>query len=70
MKDPGTTKGYGLEPAPLPCGTAFGHGGGPGFLVVAFDSADGSRQVTLSITPFSGDPHQAAMTLLTSALCP
>ncbi|MEV3986346.1 serine hydrolase domain-containing protein [Nonomuraea sp. NPDC049758] len=73
MKDPGTTEGYGLglELAPLPCGTAFGHGGGaPGYLTVAFSSADGSRQVTLSITPFSGDPHQAAMTLLTSALCP
>lgn len=73
MKDPGTAKGYGLglEVAPLPCGTAFGHGGGgPGFLVVAFSSADGSRQVTLSITTFSGDPHKAAMTLMTSALCP
>ncbi|MFI6180504.1 serine hydrolase domain-containing protein [Nonomuraea sp. NPDC051191] len=73
MKDPGTTEGYGLglELAPLPCGTAFGHGGGaPGYLTVAFNSADGSRQVTLSITPFSGDPHQAAKTLLTSALCP
>ncbi|MFI7111378.1 serine hydrolase domain-containing protein [Nonomuraea sp. NPDC050227] len=73
MTDPGTTEGYGLglELAPLPCGTAFGHGGGaPGYLTVAFSSADGSRQVTLSITPFSGDPHQAAMTLLTSALCP
>ncbi|MER6583897.1 serine hydrolase domain-containing protein, partial [Nonomuraea sp. NPDC001023] len=73
MKDPGTTGGYGLglELAPLPCGAAFGHGGGaPGYLTVAFSSADGSRQVTLSITPFSGDPHQAAMTVLTSALCP
>ncbi|MFD0883589.1 serine hydrolase domain-containing protein [Streptosporangium algeriense] len=73
MRDPGTAGGYGLglELAPLPCGTAFGHGGGaPGYLTVAFSSADGSRQVTLSITPFSGDPQQASMALLTSALCP
>ncbi|MGW6495809.1 hypothetical protein [Nonomuraea angiospora] len=72
--DPGMTKkayGLGLEPAPLPCGTAWGHGGGAqGYLAVAFSSADGSRQVALSMTPYSGDPEKAALALLTSALCP
>ncbi|MGW0194658.1 hypothetical protein [Nonomuraea sp. NPDC003201] len=74
MKDPGATRktyGLGLEMAPLPCGTALGHGGGaPGYLTVAFSSADGSRQVALSITSYSGDPEKAAVALLTSALCP
>ncbi|MER6004339.1 serine hydrolase domain-containing protein [Nonomuraea angiospora] len=74
MKDPGATKktyGLGLEMAPLPCGTALGHGGGaPGYLTVAFSSADGARQVALSITSYSGDPEKAAVALLTSALCP
>ncbi|MET7337137.1 serine hydrolase domain-containing protein [Nonomuraea sp. NPDC005650] len=74
MKNPGTTKGtygLGLELAPLPCGSALGHGGGAsGYLTVAFSSADGARQVALSMTPFSGDPEKAAVALLTSALCP
>ncbi|MDX3104265.1 serine hydrolase domain-containing protein [Nonomuraea angiospora] len=74
MQDPGMTKkayGLGLEPAPLPCGTAWGHGGGAqGYLTVAFSSADGSRQVALSMTSYSGDPEKAAVALLTSALCP
>ncbi|MFI6743362.1 serine hydrolase domain-containing protein [Nonomuraea sp. NPDC050451] len=74
MEDPGRTKrtyGLGLEMAPLPCGTALGHGGGaPGYLTVVFSSADGSRQVALSITSYSGDPEKAAVALLTSTLCP
>jgi D-alanyl-D-alanine carboxypeptidase len=73
MKDVGATKEYGLglEMGHLPCGAALGHSGGaPGYWTVAFTSADGSRQVALSITPLSGDPQQAAMALLTAALCP
>ncbi|SEG88538.1 D-alanyl-D-alanine carboxypeptidase [Nonomuraea solani] len=55
---------------PLPCGKAWGHGGGTrGYSTVAFSSADGSRQLALSMTPYSGDPEKAAMTLLISALC-
>ncbi|MEV4582709.1 serine hydrolase domain-containing protein [Nonomuraea jabiensis] len=73
MKDPGMTKnayGLGLEMAPLPCGTALGHGGGAtGYLTVAFSSADGSRQVALSITSYSGDPEKPAVALMTSVLC-
>ncbi|MEV0390121.1 serine hydrolase domain-containing protein [Nonomuraea sp. NPDC050643] len=71
MKDLGRTEEYGLglEAGPLPCGTAWGHGGGPFYKTVAFSSADGSRQVALSMTPLSGDPEQAALALLTAALC-
>ncbi|MEW1837544.1 hypothetical protein AB0392_06270 [Nonomuraea angiospora] len=60
--DPGMTKkayGLGLEPAPLPCGTAWGHGGGAqGYLTVAFSSADGSRQVALSMNPVLGGSRE------------
>ncbi|MGR6919732.1 serine hydrolase domain-containing protein [[Actinomadura] parvosata] len=72
MTDPGTIKEYGLglEAGPLPCGTAWGHGGGThGYSTVAFSSADGSRQLALSMTPYSGDPEKAAMTMLVTALC-
>ncbi|NJP92516.1 hypothetical protein HCN51_24100 [Nonomuraea sp. FMUSA5-5] len=67
MTDLGTIKEYGLglEAGPLPCGTARGHGGGThGYSTVAFSSADGSRQLALSMTPYSGDPEKAAMTML------
>ncbi|MEV4170768.1 serine hydrolase domain-containing protein [Nonomuraea sp. NPDC049709] len=72
MKDLAAAKEYGLglEVGSLPCGTAWGHGGGThGYLTVAFSSADGSRQLALSMTPYAGDPEKAALTLLTSALC-
>lgn len=73
MTDAGTTKEYGLglEVVPLPCGTAYGHGGGiVGYLTVSYTSADGSRQVSLAMTPLKGDPKVAVTALLTKALCP
>ncbi|WP_143737889.1 serine hydrolase [Microbispora sp. GKU 823] len=73
MKDPGGAMEYGLglEVASLPCGVAYGHGGGTnGYSTVAFSSPDGTRQLALSMTPYSDDRKRAAMALLTSALCP
>jgi D-alanyl-D-alanine carboxypeptidase len=63
--------GLGLEAAQLPCGTAYGHGGGtPGYFTVSFTSADHTRQLTLSVATWSGNPSPAALDLLTTALCP
>jgi D-alanyl-D-alanine carboxypeptidase len=73
MKQPGPSGEYGLglEVTHLPCGTAYGHTGEtPGYITASFISADGTRQVTLSTTPFSGDSEAAAKALLKSALCP
>ncbi|MGP3964072.1 serine hydrolase domain-containing protein [Nonomuraea sp. 3N208] len=72
MKDPGPSGDYGLglEMTHLPCGTAYGHTGAtPGYSTASFISADGTRQITLSTTPSSGDSGSAAKALLKSALC-
>ncbi|GAA3687276.1 serine hydrolase domain-containing protein [Nonomuraea antimicrobica] len=72
MTDLTAAEGYGLglEAGSLPCGLAWGHGGGTrGYSTVAFSSADGRRQLALSFTPYHGDPEPAALTLLTSVLC-
>ncbi|MFI6603211.1 serine hydrolase domain-containing protein [Nonomuraea sp. NPDC050536] len=71
MQESGKQYGYGLEVAPLPCGTMYGHGGGgPGFRTVSFSTPDASRQLALSIAMRDGDAQEATMKLLTSALCP
>ncbi|MGJ6966334.1 serine hydrolase domain-containing protein [Streptosporangium sp. G11] len=73
MKVPGPSGNYGLglEVTHLPCGgVAYGHTGEtPGYVTASYISADGTRQVTLSTTPFSGDSDSAVRTLLRSALC-
>jgi CubicO group peptidase (beta-lactamase class C family) len=72
-----TGTGIGMEEAPLACGPVYGHGGGvPGYSTMSFSSADGSRQVTVSITTSHreiGFPlalRPPVMTLLDHALCP
>ncbi|MET8861743.1 serine hydrolase domain-containing protein [Nonomuraea sp. NPDC004580] len=72
MKHPGPSGDYGmgLEVTHLPCGTAYGHTGEtPGYVTASLISADGTRQITLSTTPFSGDSGSAEKALLKSALC-
>ncbi|MGI5281903.1 serine hydrolase domain-containing protein [Nonomuraea polychroma] len=72
MKTPGPSGDYGLglEMKRLPCGTVYGHTGKtPGYVTASFISADGTRQITLSTTPFPGDSGSAARALVKSALC-
>ncbi|MER7506688.1 serine hydrolase domain-containing protein [Nonomuraea pusilla] len=71
MQESGKQYGYGLEVAPLPCGTMYGHGGGgPGFRTVSFSTPDGTRQLALSVAMRDGEAQEAVMKLLVSSLCP
>ncbi|HVX46409.1 MAG TPA: serine hydrolase domain-containing protein [Mycobacteriales bacterium] len=65
--------GLGIIKRPLTCNVppAWGKDGdAPGFSTWSFRSADGRRQVTLSITWGAGDSDQAVDKLLNDALCP
>jgi D-alanyl-D-alanine carboxypeptidase len=77
MKTPptGSTYGLGLRKRTLTCGvTAYGNDGDAlVYLTYAFVTADGDRQVTVSLTPWGPDRNStddAVDALLDRALCP
>jgi D-alanyl-D-alanine carboxypeptidase len=71
--DDGNVLGYGIKAEQRPCGTFLGHGGNfPGYLVLAWSSADGSRQgvVAVNADPRSaGDIEAEIDALLDHTLC-
>ncbi|WP_432974970.1 serine hydrolase [Dactylosporangium sp. CA-233914] len=80
MTDPGSSGfGLGVEIATLDCGVRIiGHGGGgPGFVGLAFTTADGSRQLSLTAAVWGPDRDTltarvigAEMRVLYAAFCP
>lgn len=71
----GSTYGLGLRKRTLSCGiTAYGNDGDAlVYLTYAFITADGHRQVTVSLTPWGPDRNStddAVDALLDRALCP
>ncbi|MFE0150731.1 serine hydrolase domain-containing protein [Nonomuraea sp. NPDC059007] len=69
MKTPGIggDHGLGLEIAGTPCGTAYGHRGAIlGYTTLSFHSADGARQLSLSMTPYDDAAHAALRAAFTT----
>ncbi|MFI6902859.1 serine hydrolase domain-containing protein [Nonomuraea sp. NPDC050394] len=69
MKTPGIGGAYGLglEIAGTPCGTAYGHRGAIlGYTTLSFHSADGARQLSLSMTPYDDAAHAALQAAFTT----
>lgn len=64
------SSGLGLEVLELPCGTAIGHGGGgPGFYGATFTLLDGSRQISMTTSLWTGTPQRAMIDLILLSLC-
>ena len=69
---PGHDYGLGLERTTLSCGvTVYGHGGGIfGYATVSFHTPDGGRRLSMSVTPYLGNPSPAAEALVDRVFCP
>ncbi|GAB3980942.1 serine hydrolase domain-containing protein [Plantactinospora veratri] len=63
--------GLGIYRLVLPCGTTlWGHDGSiPGYLTYAVSTDDATAQMSLSITPWLGDPTEPITTLVVQAMC-
>ncbi|KHD77448.1 hypothetical protein MB27_11920 [Actinoplanes utahensis] len=68
---PGSGYGLGLETTTLSCGiTLYGHGGGIfGYATNTLHTRDAKRQLSISVTPYVGDPGAAFESLIDNAFC-
>ncbi|HWH01875.1 MAG TPA: serine hydrolase domain-containing protein [Pilimelia sp.] len=69
---PGAGYGLGLQHVVTACGTTvYGHTGGiPNYGTFTFATADGRRQVTVSLAVWTGDPMGQLASLVDAAFCP
>ncbi len=64
--------GLGLESTTLSCGVIlYGHGGGIfGYSTGSFHTPDGSRRLSISVNPYTGDSNPAIEKLINQVFCP